>query len=155
MRVRFKLPAIRVPVQRTFAGTAAEVPALRQWVAGHAEDGPEVLDVLLVATELATNAILHTASGLPGRTFTASLRISIRDIRVSITDAGSRELPGPPQRDLMDGDGNGLVIVRSLARKVTVEGSGRGTRVTAWVARPGPQTRPAAEITRSHAAPGC
>ncbi|MFD0803711.1 ATP-binding protein, partial [Streptomonospora algeriensis] len=87
--------APREPDHRlSFAGQAAGVGALRDWVAqclrrGPFDHPPEVVaDLLVCASELATNAVRHSRSGLPGGTFTARLWQDSRRIRVEVADMG-------------------------------------------------------------------
>ena len=51
---------------RAFPGTPASVSEARAWVAGILAGFPAAADAELMASELATNAVLHSASGLPG-----------------------------------------------------------------------------------------
>ncbi|MDT0302637.1 ATP-binding protein [Streptomonospora wellingtoniae] len=110
-----------------FAGQSASVGALRDWVArclrrGAFDYPADVVDDLLVcASELATNAVRHSRSGLPGGTFTARLWQDGRRVRVEVADLGPR--PGRPTRPRIDaslmGDGaaengRGLGFVAAL-----------------------------------------
>ena len=55
-----------VTVTRSFPGTPEAVSAVRAWVAGFVPGSAVADDVALITSELVTNAVLHTASGLPG-----------------------------------------------------------------------------------------
>ncbi|GAA4937125.1 hypothetical protein GCM10023224_17650 [Streptomonospora halophila] len=126
-------PSTRPPQQPepdhalTFAGQAASVGAMRDWIArclrrGAFDHSAGLLDDLLVcASELATNAVRHSGSGLPGGTFTARLWQDSRRVRVEVADLGPR--PGRPTRPRIDaslmGDGaaengRGLGFVAAL-----------------------------------------
>jgi anti-sigma regulatory factor (Ser/Thr protein kinase) len=74
--------------------------------------GPGVDDVILVASELASNAVLHSHSRLPGGKFT--VRAEVRPyqfVRVEVEDEGG------PWAQLEPGDQrmHGLGIVRTMA----------------------------------------
>ncbi|WP_052809623.1 ATP-binding protein [Streptomonospora alba] len=111
----------------SFAGQAASVGALRDWVArclrrGPYEHPPAVVEDLLVcASELATNAVRHSASGLPGGTFAARLWQDSRRVRLEVADMGPR--PGRPTLPRIDDstmddgaaeNGRGLGFVAAL-----------------------------------------
>jgi hypothetical protein len=55
-----QVPATRY--QRTFSGRADQVRMVRTAVAAHLGDCPAAADVVLAASEFATNAILHSRS---------------------------------------------------------------------------------------------
>jgi anti-sigma regulatory factor (Ser/Thr protein kinase) len=64
-----------------------------------------------MTSELATNAILHSASGLPGGTFTVSVSTIGGSLRVGVIDQG-----GPaPRAASPRGLGYGLALVSLLA----------------------------------------
>lgn len=87
-------------------------------------DAPTIEDALLVATEVATNAVLHTRSGLPGGTFTiyAEVRAAgdTRTLHLRVHDQGPRTTqqddPRPP-----DQRGRGLMLVDALASRWGME----------------------------------
>jgi len=49
---------------------------------------PAADDVILCASELATNSVLHSCSGLPGGTFTLRVTISQGFVRINVEDDG-------------------------------------------------------------------
>src|SRR5262249_2007793 len=69
-------PSVSVPVgsmssaglrwRQVFAGEESELTDLRRWLGMLLPEGPSRDDVISVATELASNAIKHTASGRGG-----------------------------------------------------------------------------------------
>ena len=118
------------PAEREFpAATLAQLqlpghtPAVgqaRQFVADMLGGGfPELDDVLILVSELVSNAVMHTASGDGGL---VALTVSVfRDlVRVEVADQGGASEPrladddGPP--DVLTG-GRGLRIVDTLATK--------------------------------------
>jgi len=113
---------------------------------------PAVDDVILMADELVSNAVLHSNSGRPGGTF--GLRVLARpreSVRVEVTDAGgawarsgragdfsSQDAPGSfsPGGGCLTG-GRGLRIVEALAAAWGVSGDENGRTVwftLAWAA---------------------
>ncbi|MFC3521472.1 ATP-binding protein [Streptomonospora nanhaiensis] len=106
--------------------------------------------LLLVLSELHTNALRHTASGLPGGTVRVDLeRLPDRGFRVSVTDQGPRPgaattVPTPASADLFAGlvteeSGRGLDLVAALSRDWGWHRDDSGPGVTVWaeVDRPG------------------
>ncbi|MBV2366403.1 ATP-binding protein [Streptomonospora sp. NEAU-YY374] len=93
--------------QLTFAGQPASVGVMRDWVAQHLRRGPhayppELIDDLLVcASEIGTNAVRHSRSGLPGGVFTASLWQSPGAVCLEVRDMGPR--PGRPSAPRING----------------------------------------------------
>jgi hypothetical protein len=66
MRAASFLPSAHVPGlrwRRVFSGHERELSVLRRWLSSLLPECPERDDVLVVANELASNAIRHTASG--------------------------------------------------------------------------------------------
>ncbi|MDQ6617207.1 MAG: SpoIIE family protein phosphatase [Actinomycetota bacterium] len=108
------------PLEYRFTPTSAAVPLARHfledWLVRVPVDRAEADDLLLVATELAANAVRH-ASGHPG---SVALRASVHgpDVTVEVEDDGGEPLPLPgPADDLPDGlaeRGRGMFLVRAL-----------------------------------------
>ncbi len=96
-----------VTCTRVFAGCPESVGAARSWVAGFFPDSSAAADAALMTSELVTNAILHSASGLPCGTVTVSVLAGDGCVRVGVTDQG--EAPGCTAAP--GGLGMGLVIV--------------------------------------------
>ena len=94
-----------------FAGQAASVGAMRDWVARCLRRGPYdhsgqlVEDLLVCASEIATNAVRHSRSGLPGGSFTALLWQHSARVRLEVADMGPR--PGLPTLPRIDGSAMG------------------------------------------------
>ncbi|RVX39742.1 anti-sigma regulatory factor (Ser/Thr protein kinase) [Nonomuraea polychroma] len=73
---------------------------------------PRADDVALVVSELATNAVLHSASRAPGGTFQLLVDVEADAIAVAVVDAG----PAPVTVCRPAGEGGlGLVLVIELA----------------------------------------
>ncbi|GAA3076465.1 ATP-binding protein [Streptosporangium carneum] len=96
-------------------GVAHSVPAARRYVAelltnaGHAE----VEDVLLLVSEVVTNAVVHTGSGRPGGVVTVEVTAAGRRmVCVEVLDDGPSSPvvpPGVPVLRRPEGDGEGAV----------------------------------------------
>jgi anti-sigma regulatory factor (Ser/Thr protein kinase) len=74
-------------------------------------------DVDLMVCEIATNAVRHTDSGLPGGGVRVSVLVSATRLRVEVQDeGGARGRPiVPAQRGGLSESGRGLMIVDGLA----------------------------------------
>ncbi|MBB2913257.1 anti-sigma regulatory factor (Ser/Thr protein kinase) [Streptosporangium becharense] len=114
--------------QREFPGKEMSVPAAREWarelLAGRIA-APVLDDVLLLLSEVVTNAIAHSDSGR-----TAGGRVAVRmacvsgDVHVEVIDDGSAvSAPAVRVPDLEEDGGRGLWLVNLLA---TTWGSYRG-----------------------------
>jgi len=105
-----------------FPGEAAAVGAARQFVAGVlGRDWPGLDDVLLMVSEVASNAVRHTASGDGGGWFDVLVSLTGQTARVEIADRGSSSEPSIPDDHgdrpgtaVLTG-GRGLRIVDALA----------------------------------------
>jgi anti-sigma regulatory factor (Ser/Thr protein kinase) len=95
---------------RAFAGCPESVSVARAWVAGFAP-GSAADDVAVMTSELVTNAVLHSASRLPGGQVTVSVRAMDDMVRVDVVDQGAV----PPDLTAPRGLGLGLAIVAALA----------------------------------------
>jgi anti-sigma regulatory factor (Ser/Thr protein kinase) len=126
--------------RRVFPGQAAEMRQLRRWLDGLLPDAPARDDVVLVAVELATNAIKHTASGAGGY-FTVEITCAaeLGTVRVTVIDGGAAAGPvWSASPDPLDGRGLGLQLVRALAARSGASEDSSGHRV--WAEVPWPST---------------
>jgi anti-sigma regulatory factor (Ser/Thr protein kinase) len=82
-------------------------------------------DALLVATEVATNAVLHTRSGLPGGTFTVRAEVratgDVCTLRVEVHDAGPFDADQPADPRPPDQRWRGLMLVDAIANRWGME----------------------------------
>ncbi len=110
---------------RIFGGSPGEVRSVRDFV-GLLIGGCPVADaVVLLSSELATNAVLHTASGADG-TFWVSVLVEGRRVRVEVHDLGSVTAPAV-RRSCQPGEsGAGLSIVDSIADRWGTDGGPSG-----------------------------
>lgn len=112
------LPALPGEPQRTvrvFGCTPHEVRAARQFVREHLAGHPAASDAVLVASELATNSIVHSTSSRPGGQFLVQATVNIdQQAALIVTDQGGpfrscEQAHGPSGES-----GRGLAIVRAL-----------------------------------------
>lgn len=99
------------------------MPVAWRLVRGALPGCPRAMDLMLAMTELASNAVLHSASG-PGGTFTVSMRAGAQWARIDVADEGPAANPAAP------GNGWGLAIVADR----TGADIGPGGQRTAWAA---------------------
>lgn len=72
-----------------FPGRTDQIRHARALITGFLSDCPSAADAVLLVSELATNAIQHTASGHPGGTFTLRAEITTTGFRAEVEDQGS------------------------------------------------------------------
>jgi serine/threonine-protein kinase RsbW len=104
---------------RVFPGQPSLVSQARSWISGLLPASPPLDDLLLLADELAANAVTHTRSGQPGGQFTVEVIWSPQSARVVVGDQGSDEVP-VPVASLGDQvpnleSGRGLFLVEALS----------------------------------------
>jgi anti-sigma regulatory factor (Ser/Thr protein kinase) len=117
------------PVCRVFAGQPGQVVQARRFVrrvlatgvlaegvaAGVLTDGLAA-DAVLLTSELAANAIQHTASG-QGGTFAVTICPRPPAIRICVTDGGAPAGPSITSPASLAASGRGLAIVDTLASR--------------------------------------
>jgi hypothetical protein len=104
--------------QRTFGGRADQLSQVRRDIAGYLGGCPVTQDMVLIADEMAANAILHTHSR--SSTFGVRCQLSARAARIEVEDLGGPWRPRPP-----DDRPHGLDIIQALTGP-----DGWGTRPT-------------------------
>jgi serine/threonine-protein kinase RsbW len=101
-----------ITFERDYPGTADQAQHVRADLAKVAASCPVADDLVLLASELATNAILHSRSGHPARTFAVRAALYPGDYAwVEVTDRGGRWTAD--EHD--DEHGRGLAIVAAIA----------------------------------------
>jgi anti-sigma regulatory factor (Ser/Thr protein kinase) len=101
-----------------------EARALVQVLGGITQD--QAFAAALVVTELLTNAILHTRSGLPGGTVTVILEPAAAALRITVRDAGPvRRRRAPQAGGELAETGRGLLIVAAVSCACDLRGAGR------------------------------
>jgi hypothetical protein len=128
------LGVVKAPVEftRAYDGRADQIRDVRAFLAGILNGCPVADEAVLIADELASNAVRHSNSGKPGGRFTIRVEVHEPDyLWVEVEDEGSR--PWTPRAP--DGERwHGLSIVREIAggdANWGIDGSMRGWVV--WV----------------------
>ena len=119
----------------TYPGTADQIRVVRADLRALLDGCPMADDVLVCASELATNAVLHSHSRLAGGTFTVRGKVSPGDyFWLEVEDDGGAWTPAvaDPER------GHGLDIIRTLADDWGIEGDHDGRTIWARFDWPGP-----------------
>ena len=113
------------PKRRVFAGSRDQVSQAREFVARALGACPAADDAVLLTSEVATNAITHTASGGGGH-FTVTVYRAGTWARVEVRDAGSAATPAARVHAPDAESGYGLGLVDLLASRWGHAGGGRG-----------------------------
>jgi anti-sigma regulatory factor (Ser/Thr protein kinase) len=110
-------------------GMPAQIARARGAVtAALGRDHPHHDEAVLLTSELATNAILHTRSG-DGGSFTVSVHASGPVVRVHVADAGSEQPPCQCQRGTYATGGRGLPLLEALSHRWGFERAGGANTV--------------------------
>ena len=117
--------------RRVFAGEEGQLAAMRRWPMTLLPDGPARDDAVLVAAELAGNALRHTASGRDGW-FAVEITWHASTVQVAVADQGAPTQPYVID-DPMAEHGRGLMLVRGLSVRMGYCGDERGRLVWARV----------------------
>jgi hypothetical protein len=140
---------------RFFPGEEQQIGELRGWLALILPDCPARADVIVVACELGTNALRHTASGQDG-VFGVDVSWHPPVVRVGVADCGAAAEPRVVD-DPGAEDGRGLLLVRGLSERTWVTGDQSGRVVWAEISWDGaePETGVALPDTGGSAGRGC
>jgi anti-sigma regulatory factor (Ser/Thr protein kinase) len=107
---------VRGPVLRVLPGTAESARAARRLARQLLGDAdPSAETVMLLVTELVTNAIVHSQSGAPGGTVTVALCPGPAGVLVQVRDDGGTTEPCLAAGSGGGEHGYGLLLVDSLA----------------------------------------
>src|ERR1017187_7992280 len=114
-----------------FEGSPVEVRNVRDFVGRLVGACPVAVaeDVVLLSSELATNAVVHTGSGAGG-TFCVSVRVEDTWVRVEVHDLGSDIAPAVRPAGSPGESGAGLGLVEMLADRWGFYGDRKSTRRT-------------------------
>ncbi len=110
---------------RIFDGFPAEIRNVRAFVGQFVDGCPVADDVVLLSSELATNAVLHTDSGADG-TFSLSVLVESGCVRVEVHDLGSDTAPAIRRSRQPGESGVGLNVVDMIADRWGFYGGPRG-----------------------------
>jgi anti-sigma regulatory factor (Ser/Thr protein kinase) len=125
--------------RRLFPGEPVQLKAMRKWLEDLLPPCTARGDVVAVASELAANAVRHTASGRGGQ-FSVELTWSAETVRLTVGDGGAPTWP-VIMEEPDEEHGRGLLLVQALSQAVDVSGDASGRLVTArlpWAANSGP-----------------
>jgi Histidine kinase-like ATPase domain len=121
----------RLAWRRVFPGDERELQAVRRWLAYLLPECAARDDVVMVAVELATNAVKFTASGRGGF-FAVEVTWAAPVVRVAVADGGAPTGPHVIDDPLSE-HGRGLQLVRAVSTRSGVIGDRRGRLVWAEV----------------------
>src|SRR6266536_3293449 len=118
---------------RTFPGHPEQVGQARLFTRSVLAGRPEADTAVLVVSELATNALRHTASGAPDGTFLVVVWARQDGVRVAVCDLGAAGRPAikPASGDELQASGHGLVLVATVAKEWGASRTKAGWRVWA------------------------
>jgi len=125
--------------RRAFSGCRDQVARARQFVAAELAGCPVIDEAVLCVSELATNAVMHTASGDGGK-FEVIVQRWPSLARVSVCDQGSAGTPTARPLDLVAESGRGLRLVAMIADNWGQSGDSAGRAVwfeLGWEPLPG------------------
>jgi len=107
-------PARALPKSRVFRGHPARVAQARRFVASVLNGCPLTETAVLLTSELVTNALAHTPSGIGG-SFEVIVWRDADSVLVAVLDDGSDRSPSAMGIDLESESGRGLGLVVALA----------------------------------------
>jgi anti-sigma regulatory factor (Ser/Thr protein kinase) len=121
---------------RAFPGHPDQVAQARHFVARALASCPAVADAVLLTSELATNAVQHSATGCGGA-FAVAICHGPGRVRLTVTDDGSAGHPLMAVGDELATSGRGLILVDCLATRwgyaaPAEHGRGPAERSTVW-----------------------
>lgn len=116
-----------------FPGEAEHVAEARHFARAVLGDRAGTDDVVLVADELATNAIEHSGSGRPGGKFVLRLTTFGSWCVVRVDDQGGPKSPHACEQDDGDTDGRGLALVAGVSEHWGTNGNDTARSVWAVI----------------------
>ncbi len=114
--------------QRVFPGREDQVGEARRFVKWALEGCPVLDEVILCVSELATNALQHSASGSGGE-FEIIVQRGQSSVRVAVCDNGSDDKPAVRLLDGVSEEGRGLALVAMVADSWGESGDEHGRTV--------------------------
>jgi Histidine kinase-like ATPase domain len=114
--------------RQIFPGRDDQVTEARRFVKSALDGCPVVDDAILCVSELATNALLHSASGRGGE-FEITVQRGQSSVRVAVSDNGSPDKPAVRGFDSTSEAGRGLAMVALVASDWGEAGDERGRTV--------------------------
>jgi serine/threonine-protein kinase RsbW len=119
---------------RNFPGAKNQIREARRFVTSYLADRPEADTAELIVSELATNAIRHSRSGLPGGRFGVSLHAGATLLILAVHDDGGPSTPHLCQAEADNQSGRGLYLVETLTKRWGIHGDEAGR--TVWTLIP-------------------
>lgn len=111
MTARLSMKSKMRTLTRRYPGERGQPRLVRAALASVLEGCPRADDAILIASELAANAVVHSNSAAPGGQFTVRVEVCFSDyVWIEVADQG-----GPWARGESDGDIHGLDLVNALA----------------------------------------
>jgi len=102
------------PRRRAFPGRADQIARARDFTRRAIEPCPVLDEAVLLVSELATNALEHTATGNGGR-FQVTVCRADTSLVIGVSDNGSNKTPQPGLLDPQSENGRGLGLVELIA----------------------------------------
>ncbi|MFI7641590.1 ATP-binding protein [Nonomuraea sp. NPDC049400] len=118
-------------MSRHFLGAKPSVTEARRFVTTFLKGWPLVGDAELIVSELATNAIRHSASGRFGGRFVVTIQVAADRLWLGVLDEGGPRAPKIFRRNGEVETGRGLLIVSEIAADWGVFGDEQGRTVWA------------------------
>jgi anti-sigma regulatory factor (Ser/Thr protein kinase) len=117
------------PRQRAFPGRADQIARAREFTKRALEPCPVTDEAVLLVSELATNALEHTASGDGGQ-FQVTICRNGTSLLIGVSDNGSDKAPASAPLDPESETGRGLGLVELIADRWGYCGDQHG--LTVW-----------------------
>ncbi|MGH3274504.1 MAG: ATP-binding protein [Streptosporangiaceae bacterium] len=115
VKITVSHPDIPPRLRQCFAGQPEQVALARNFVARALAGCPAASDVILLTSELATNAVQHSATG-QGGSFAVAICHAPGRVKVTVTDGGSATRPAVAvAAEELAVSGRGLLLVDILA----------------------------------------
>ena len=116
------------PRRRVFPGRADQIAHARDFTRRTLGPCPVLDEAVLLVSELATNAVEHTATGNVGR-FDVTICQGQTSLLIAIKDDGSSKMPLPRPADALAEDGRGLGLVDLVADRWGYRGTSTAARL--------------------------
>ncbi|NRQ36297.1 ATP-binding protein [Nonomuraea sp. NN258] len=118
-------------ISRHFLGSTASITEARRFVTAFLRDWPVVQTAELIVSELATNAVRHSASGRFGGRFLVTIHADRGHLWLGVLDEGGADQPRLCASRVGLEGGRGLLIVSALATDWGIWGDHHGRTVWA------------------------
>jgi anti-sigma regulatory factor (Ser/Thr protein kinase) len=102
------------PKRRIFPGRPDQIGHARDFTRRILGPCPVLDEAVLLVSELATNALEHTATGNDGQ-FDVTIYSGDSSLLIAVSDGGSGQTPSPRAYDELSEDGRGLGMVELIA----------------------------------------